>query len=186
MTNRCSVKQAEFLHFPESLWWLRVGSLLHKTNVKGRDPEASFGCTGFVLIFKGCAAFSQDQNPQTNKPQIHTSKMLNSPATSLHGGALIHTRALIASCCWWCFNMTCCGCVIVRAYLTGAPLLWAGFSSTVTVVSVWFREVSWSYAGMEGAKEKQWAQTGFLQHRRATFSSAQHQDFYIFHSLIDI
>lgn len=44
--------------------------------------------------------------------------------------------------------------VIVRAYLTGAPLLCAGLSSTVTVLSVWFREVSWSYAGMDGAKEE--------------------------------
>lgn len=40
-----------------------------------------------------------------------------------------------------------------KSYLTGAPLLWAGFSSTVTVLSVWFREVSWSYAGMEGAEK---------------------------------
>lgn len=29
-------------------------------------------------------------------------------------------------------------------YLTGAPLLWAGLSRTVTVLSVWFRDVSWS------------------------------------------
>lgn len=42
----------------------------------------------------------------------------------------------------------------MKAYLTGAPRLWAGLSSTVTVLSVWFREVSWSYAGMEGAEEK--------------------------------
>lgn len=48
-----------------------------------------------------------------------------------------------------------CVCVFnVKTYLTGAPLLWAGLSSTVTVLSVWFREVSWSYAGMEGAKEQ--------------------------------
>lgn len=33
---------------------------------------------------------------------------------------------------------------VAEAYLTGAPLLWAGFSSTVTVLSVWFSEVSWS------------------------------------------
>lgn len=44
---------------------------------------------------------------------------------------------------------------MVNAYLTGAPRLWAGFSSTVTVLSVWFREVSWSYAGMEGAEEQE-------------------------------
>jgi len=47
-----------------------------------------------------------------------------------------------------------CVCVCVCPYLTGAPLLWAGLSSTVTVLSVWFREVSWSYAGMEGAEKK--------------------------------
>lgn len=59
-------------------------------------------------------------------------------------------------CCLVIFAL-CCVCVrvlIVKAYLTGAPLLWAGLSSTVTVLSVWFKEVSWSYAGMEGAEEK--------------------------------
>lgn len=43
----------------------------------------------------------------------------------------------------------------LSAYLTGAPLLWAGLSSTVTVLSVWFRDVSWSYAGMDGAEKKE-------------------------------
>lgn len=43
---------------------------------------------------------------------------------------------------------------VVNAHLTGAPLLCAGFSSTVTVLSVWFREVSWSYAGMDGAERE--------------------------------
>jgi len=50
--------------------------------------------------------------------------------------------------------------VCVLLYLTGAPLLWAGLSSTVTVLSVWFREVSWSYAGMEGAKGEKEAERG--------------------------
>lgn len=44
--------------------------------------------------------------------------------------------------------------LFVNTYLTGAPLLWAGFSRTVTVLSVWFRDVSWSYAGMDGAEDR--------------------------------
>lgn len=97
------------------------------------------------------------------------SKVLNSLATFLRGWVLINTSSLIIFCCWWsflAFNMPCfflffllrasmcLWVLIVDAYLTGAPLLWAGLSSTVTVLSVWFREVSWSYAGMEGAEEK--------------------------------
>lgn len=41
---------------------------------------------------------------------------------------------------------------LLLPYLTGAPLLWAGFSKTVTVLSVWFSDVSWSYVGMDGAE----------------------------------
>lgn len=45
-----------------------MGSLAHKRRVKKRDPEGSLGCIRFCdLIFKGCASFSEDQNPQTNK-----------------------------------------------------------------------------------------------------------------------
>lgn len=56
--------------FTRNLWCLVVGSMAHRRHVKKRDPEASLCCTGFCdLIFKGCASFSQAQNPQTNKAQ---------------------------------------------------------------------------------------------------------------------
>lgn len=109
MTNKCCIKQAKILHFPGSLWWLRVGSLVHKTSAKGRDPEARLGYPSFVLIFKGCASLSQDQNPQTNKQtQIHEVRYWIFLATFLHDEALINTGSLIAICCWWYFNMPFC------------------------------------------------------------------------------
>lgn len=72
--------------------------------------------------------------------------------------------------CFVVFTLCCVRVLVVKAYLTGAPLLWAGLSSTVTVLSVWFREVSWSYAGMDGAEEKT-EQKGVLRHCKVQFWS---------------
>lgn len=167
MTNTCCTEQAKFPQSPRSLWWLRVGSLVHKRHVKGKDPEASLGRTGlcshlqregilFLLVF-----FPKDQNPQTNKAQMCTVRRQIPWQLSITVGYW-YKWALwyFCSCRWW-FYVFCCVALLCffssssvcaglrvfslwKSYLTGAPRLWAGLRRTVTVLSVWFREVSWS------------------------------------------